>query len=1363
VLNRKAKRPTRRRSKLLRDRLPLRLEVEALESRLAPATHIWVGGSANINWSNSVNWIGGAPTAGETSIDLLFPTNALSFSSNDDIAFTHPISLIQFEGPDAAHIPPLSGNSGTADYLITGNDFSLAGFTTLTVGSNGAIPAPVDSTDTIDNNITLVSPGMFVKVASSDNLVLNGVIGESGGASGITKEDLGTLTLTNSNSYTNGTLVSAGILAITNGSALGTGAVGVNSGATLQLSNDITVPVANSLTVTGTGANGIGAVDSLSGTNEVQGTVTMTGDTTFGVDADTLTLSGVVSGAHNLTKIGAGTLVLKADNTYTGNTNVNVGTLSIESNNALGAPGTVATTTVSPGAVLQLNGNLDIPSTKHIVLNSATLEDLAGTSTIEGNITLENNAQDFIAVDQQGDTLTLTGNIGDAGTNSELVKTGPGKLVLNPTTSNTYTGGTEVTAGILDIRGPSARTPLGTGFVAVDAGAALQVELSDVHAFLANPITLNGGPVPPGANGNLDYFRPTAFNTLTLTAPSGVTLNATSTISVDVTDTIEVPHIIHGAGGLIKAGSGTLLLDGPTSNTYGGLTTVNEGILELDQATGVAVPQDLQIGDGVSGPAEVLLDKNEQIASSAAVTILSNGDLDLNDFTQTIASLDMTGGEVNGGGTLVLNGDVAAHGGLTATINSNFLDEDGRTTTYTVDPGAALDVFAQIIDGTGLDKEGGGLLDLNGSNSYGGTTTVNAGELDLTASHSLPGALTDNGATVKFTSNGAVADTTAQLTFNGGSLVVTPTVFEDVGPLTMTGATAQVQHNATLDLEGVVNLSNTNINVNTDGTLGFDNGTDLFATNNSNIFGPGNVDLEGAVRTFHVAGGSSMVITAPIHDSDGSGGGLTKDGTGTLTLANPNLGSDLNDYTGPTTVLNGVLDVNDTQPNSAVTVDPGTLGGTGTVGSLLVLAGGTVNPAGPGAVGTLSVIGNATFDPGSTYTVDLNGTGTLDYDHLNVSGTVTLTGANLVVHAGALLAPAGTPFTIIQATGSIVGTFASVPAGFSIQYNANSVVITNLKAVAAVALTGPTASTFGQQVTYTVIVTGVPGSPTPGGSIIFNVDGNTITVPLSAISATTAQATFSSSTLSAGPHQISANYTGDANYDPSTSSPTSIALTIAKAHANVTVNPATPSTQFQGQPVSLSASVVGVGVSPSAALPSGQVNFFDNGNFIGSGTLSGGQAFFQTSGLSIGSHTITAQYVGDSNYFANTVSNSTHVQIVPAVIPSVLVPAGTDISTLVHVTVLSRKLGGSRKRGFVTVSLANNSGAVVQARLLIHGLNPHKVFLEAPSGFIGGVPFVDVVLGTGTTGVIGLTFHRVGQHLLVLADLNFSTQVIAGF
>src|SRR5207244_4336189 len=119
--------------------------------------------------------------------------------------------------------------------------------------------------------------------------------------------------------------------------------------------------------------------------------------------------------------------------------------------------------------------------------------------------------------------------------------------------------------------------------------------------------------------------------------------------------------------------------------------------------------------------------------------------------------------------------------------------------------------------------------------------------------------------------------------------------------------------------------------------------------------------------------------------------------------------------------------------------------------------------------------------------------------------------------------------------------------------------------------------------------------------------------------------TFSTSSLSAGTHLITASYGGD----PFSNGGTSGILTqIIKAVPTIAVS-SSPNPSAFGQTVTFTAIV-----SPSSAI--GMVAFVDglNGPLVkvmGSGSLSSGKATFSISSLSVGTHSITARYGGDGN------------------------------------------------------------------------------------------------------------------------------------
>jgi hypothetical protein len=107
---------------------------------------------------------------------------------------------------------------------------------------------------------------------------------------------------------------------------------------------------------------------------------------------------------------------------------------------------------------------------------------------------------------------------------------------------------------------------------------------------------------------------------------------------------------------------------------------------------------------------------------------------------------------------------------------------------------------------------------------------------------------------------------------------------------------------------------------------------------------------------------------------------------------------------------------------------------------------------------------------------------------------------------------------------------------------------------------------------------------------------------------------------------------------------------------NTTIS-ASLNTSVGGQAVTFTAAVT----STAGGAPTGAVSFLDNGTQVGTGAVSNGQAIFSTSSLSVGSHSISAQYSGNSIFAAST-SASTNETVnaaefgpSPATMPTVAV------------------------------------------------------------------------------------------------------------
>src|SRR6185295_11695694 len=142
-----------------------------------------------------------------------------------------------------------------------------------------------------------------------------------------------------------------------------------------------------------------------------------------------------------------------------------------------------------------------------------------------------------------------------------------------------------------------------------------------------------------------------------------------------------------------------------------------------------------------------------------------------------------------------------------------------------------------------------------------------------------------------------------------------------------------------------------------------------------------------------VDGAGQTVVSGNITDTLGTGR-ITKTGAGTLYfLSNPA-------YGGATTVNGGIVRVDGTLPNSRAVVNSGgTLRGVGTVAGITANAGGTVSP-GFNTTNALNSSDGLILNAGSTLNIRLNGTSPeINYDQIDVTGTVTL-GGTLNVTAG---------------------------------------------------------------------------------------------------------------------------------------------------------------------------------------------------------------------------------------------------------------------------------------------------------------------------------------------------------------------------
>jgi len=231
--------------------------LETLEERLVLATDSWSGAGTTAFWSNSVNWGGQAPSAGD---NLVFPTGVTRLGSTNDITPGSSFGTLTLLG---------------TSYNLSGNPIVLTGGLSAS-NSSGSNLFSLDTTLGSSLSFTAVNTGTVLNIGQPIHLAGNtftvaglgaiNITGLIGGAGGLIADTAGKLTLSANNVYSGPTTVEAGSLLI-NGSQPNN-AISVDAGAALGGTGTV-----GAVTVTG------GALDPGSPTGP--GTLTVDGNVTL--------------------------------------------------------------------------------------------------------------------------------------------------------------------------------------------------------------------------------------------------------------------------------------------------------------------------------------------------------------------------------------------------------------------------------------------------------------------------------------------------------------------------------------------------------------------------------------------------------------------------------------------------------------------------------------------------------------------------------------------------------------------------------------------------------------------------------------------------------------------------------------------------------------------------------------------------------------------------------------------------------------------------------------------------------------------------------------------------------------------------
>jgi autotransporter-associated beta strand protein len=668
--------------------------------------------------------------------------------------------------------------------------------------------------------------------------------------------------------------------------------------------------------------------------------------------------------------------------------------------------------------------------------------------------------------------------VGTGGIDGAASVTKNGDGVVSLFTDNAYTGPTTLNAGTLNINNIYA---LGSGLFVINGGVIDNTSGAAVTLLNNNAQTWGSDLVFGGSND--------------LNLGNGpVTLAASHDVSVSAGD-LTVGGVISGTGPLSKSGSGTLTLSGINSYTGGtsindgtlslDLSARSGGISNLGAFTSGA-SGNLEIHSGSNAGVDSSgLDGNASFTGTGTITKTGTGYLGLffngsasNEGVKNFAGLiDIQEGALgnnspgwgSGAGAMDLN---IAAGALfdmrTQNVNIDALSGEG-TIEKTWVPNLILTIgnndgsatFSGIISQTigggsgtiALIKNGSGTQILSGplvgpyptsDNSFSGNIIVNGGTLIGAAlrsgSNTVFGAAS-NARTITVNA-GATLEFQVPNLFGGHWSTSAPTLIVNEGTVTNSdpwasnvinnGLSNVVLNNATLTStagNGVIDdIDGTNRPGEVYGAWGLNGtvtstGTSFISTSAAGA--AGRVLLGSGVDTTFAVTDGTLTVEAPLQAGDaGYLGGLIKTGAGRLVLAAANI------YSSPTTVNEGTLELNGsllaasgvTSPSNITVAPAATLSGSGSANGTLT-AGGTLAP-GTDGTGILS-IGATTLS--GTYACDIAGAAA---DRLAVTGNLDLTGATLAVTE---LTPAtNTRYVIATYSGSLTGSFASVPAGYSV-------------------------------------------------------------------------------------------------------------------------------------------------------------------------------------------------------------------------------------------------------------------------------------------------------------------------------------------
>jgi fibronectin-binding autotransporter adhesin len=611
--------------------------------------------------------------------------------------------------------------SGTNTY--TGGTTISGG--TLAIGNGG-------TTGSVAGNIVDNSTLVFVR---SNAMTYGGVISGTGA---VTQGGTGVLSLTGNNTYSGGTTVHSGVLSFNSAHALGTGNITMAAGAELRGSgtvilanNLIFAPVSNS-TLSTSGTLTVSSIEPGNGANMVfgsagnAGVVVVSGGSPISPTVSAEVAYGTLrngGGLDNLTQFASTTKVDAGATLSVNDQSMTVADLLGTGSVTLGTKASTFLTVNGGffGGVISGAGQLTLPT--------APIVEFTGANSYTGGTTISSGT---LQIGNLGTTGSVVGNIVDNAT-----------LTFERSNTATY-GGIISGPGVVNQAGTGVQSLTGnntyTGGTTIQSGV---VSINNGHALGTGDVTLDHG-TELRSSGTVTLTNSVHF------AAGNSKLSTNGTLTVNSLSMGGSTHAVFGS-----VGNAGVVVVGPGSNSISLTTTMevafgtlrNGGGLgsytNFGDGTMVDAGATLSVNDlnmavtGLSGPGAVTLG-----TKASTVLYLNSGNFsgvisgagDVTKQTAMGSAVTLTGANTYTGGTTITSGTLQiGGGGLTGSIVGNVVDND----TLTFARSNAV-TFGGIISGAGAVLQvGSGVLTLTGVNTYSGETTLQSGVLSINNNHAL--------------------------------------------------------------------------------------------------------------------------------------------------------------------------------------------------------------------------------------------------------------------------------------------------------------------------------------------------------------------------------------------------------------------------------------------------------------------------------------------------------------------------------------------------------------------------------------------------------------------------------------------------